>query len=67
MYASVPCEMPGYPHDEIMSAGTFAQGSTIELTCDGPVVSPYRVFMQGSLTYETGKIGVMGALSAMEI
>lgn len=62
-YASVPCEMPGYPHDEIMSAGTFAQGSTIELTCDGPVVSPYKVFMQGSLTYETGKLSIMAALT----
>lgn len=64
-YSATPCEMPGYPHDEIMSAGTFAQGSTIELTCDGPVVSPYTVFMQGSLTYETGKIAVMAALSKM--
>lgn len=65
MYASVPCEMPGYPHDEIMSAGCFSQGSTIELTCDGPVVSPFTVFMQGSLTYETGKIAVMAAFSKM--
>lgn len=64
-YSATPCEMPGYPHDEIMSAGTFSQGSTIELTCDGPVVSPYTVFMQGSLTYETGKIAVMAALSKM--
>ncbi|MBO4376508.1 MAG: methionine gamma-lyase family protein [Lachnospiraceae bacterium] len=65
-YASVPCEMPGYPHDEIMSAGTFAQGSTIELTCDGPVVAPYTVFQQGSLTYETGKLSVMAALTKMK-
>jgi len=65
-YAAVPCEMPGYPHDEIMSAGTFAQGSTIELTCDGPVVSPYTVFMQGSLTYETGKLSVLAALTKMK-
>ena len=64
-YESVPCEMPGYPHDEIMSAGTFAQGSTIEMTCDGPVVSPYTVFMQGSLTYETGKLSVMAAMTKL--
>ncbi|MCR5799336.1 MAG: methionine gamma-lyase family protein [Lachnospiraceae bacterium] len=65
MYASVPCEMPGYPHDEIMSAGTFAQGSTIEMTCDGPVVSPYTVYMQGALTYESARISIMAAFSKM--
>lgn len=63
IYASVPCEMPGYPHEEIMSAGCFAQGSTIELTCDGPVVAPYSAFMQGSLTYESGKLMILSALS----
>lgn len=63
IYASVPCEMPGYPHMEIMSAGCFTQGSTIELTCDGPVVEPFTVFMQGALTYETGKLAVCAALS----
>ena len=62
-YESVPCEMPGYPHDEIMGAGTFSQGSTIELTCDGPVVEPFTVFQQGGLTYETGKLTIMAALS----
>ncbi len=65
-FTAVPCEMPGYPHDEIMSAGTFAQGATIELTCDGPVVDPYTVFMQGSLTYETGKLSVLAALTKMQ-
>lgn len=65
IYSSVPCEMPGYPHEEIMSAGCFAQGSTIELTCDGPVVAPYTAFMQGGLTYETGKLCVCSALSAI--
>ena len=67
MYESVPCEMPGYPHMEIMSAGCFAQGSTIELTCDGPVVDPYTVFMQGGLTYETGKLSIMAALSKLNL
>lgn len=65
IYASVPCEMPGYPHEEIMSAGCFAQGSTIELSCDGPVVEPYTAFMQGGLTYEMGKLCVCSALSAL--
>jgi len=59
--------MQGYPHNEIMSAGCFAQGSTIELTCDGPVVEPYTVFMQGGLTYETGKLSIMAALSKLNL
>jgi len=63
MFEAVPCEMPGYPHDEIMSAGTFAQGSTIELTCDAPVVEPFRVYIQGGLTYEYGRIGMINAFS----
>lgn len=63
MFEAVPCEMPGYPHDEVMSAGTFAQGSTIELTCDAPVVEPFKVFCQGGLTYEYGKTGIMAAFS----
>lgn len=63
IFASVPCEMPGYPHEEIMSAGCFAQGSTIELTADGPVVEPFTAFMQGGLTYESGKLMICSALS----
>lgn len=66
IYASVPCEMPGYPHDEIMSAGCFAQGSTIELTCDGPVVAPYTAFIQGGLTYESGKLMICSAFSKLK-
>lgn len=63
IYASVPCEMPGYPHEEIMSAGCFTQGSTIELTCDGPVVEPYTAFIQGGLTYESSKLMIGSAFS----
>lgn len=59
----IPCEFPGYPHDEIMAAGTFTNGSTIELTCDAPVIPPYTAFMQGSLTLEYGKLIIMGALT----
>ena len=59
----IPCEMPGYPHDEVMGAGTFTQGSTIELTCDAPVVEPYTVFIQGGIAYEYGKLGIMMALT----
>lgn len=61
----VPGEMPGYQYDEIMAAGTFVTGATSELSCDGPLCPPYTAYMQGSLTYEYGKLGVMTALSEM--
>lgn len=61
----VPDDMPGYPHKEVMAAGTFTTGATIELSCDGPIVPPYTAFMQGGLTYEYGKLGVMHAIDAM--
>ncbi len=60
-----PGEMPGYPHPEIMAAGTFVTGATNELSCDGPLCEPYTAFMQGGLTYEYGKLGVMKALDTM--
>ena len=50
--------MPGYPHEEIMAAGTFVTGATNELSCDGPVCEPYTAYMQGGLTYESAKIGI---------
>ncbi|MBO5884215.1 MAG: methionine gamma-lyase family protein, partial [Clostridia bacterium] len=55
--------MAGYPHDEIMASGTFTQGSTIELSCDGPMVEPYTAYMQGGLTYEYGKLGILIGLN----
>ena len=60
-----PGDMPGYEHPEIMAAGTFVVGATNELSCDGPVVEPYTAYMQGGLTYEYGKLGVMKALDVM--
>lgn len=60
-----PGEMPGYPHEEIMAAGTFVTGATNELSCDGPITEPYTAFMQGGLTYEYGKLGVMRAVDEM--
>ena len=60
-----PGEMPGYPHPEIMAAGTFVTGATNELSCDGPLCEPYTAYMQGGLTYEYGKLGVMRALDEM--
>lgn len=62
----VPDEMPGYPHKEVMAGGTFTPGSTIELSCDGPVIPPYTAFMQGGLTYEYGKLGIMMAINSMK-
>ena len=60
-----PCDMPGYPHPEIMAAGTFITGATNELSCDGPVCPPYTAFMQGGLSYDYGKLGVMKAVDVM--
>lgn len=54
--------MPGYQDPVIMAAGAFTQGSSIELSCDGPVREPYIAYQQGGLTYSYGKIGVMKAV-----
>ena len=58
-----PSPMGGYDDEVIMAAGTFTEGSTIELSCDGPIREPYIAYMQGGLTYEYGKLGVLKALS----
>ena len=60
-----PWPMPGYDCPVIMAAGSFVQGSSIELSADGPIREPYTVYMQGGLTYESGKLGIMMAVSAM--
>ena len=60
-----PWAMPGYECDVIMAAGAFIQGSSIELSADGPMKEPYIAYMQGGLTYESGKYGIMMAVSAM--
>ena len=60
-----PWAMPGYDCPVIMAAGAFIQGSSIELSADGPFREPYTVYMQGGLTYESGKLGIMMAVSAM--
>ena len=62
----VPEQTPGYPHEEIMAGGSFTPGSTIELSADGPLVEPFTAYMQGSLTYEYGKLGIMTALSRIK-
>lgn len=61
----VPAPMPGYESPVVMAAGTFIQGASLELSCDGPVREPYLGFLQGGLTYESGRLGVLSALSEM--
>ncbi len=63
--APVPAPMPGYESPVVMAAGTFIQGASLELSCDGPLREPYLGFLQGGLTYESGKLGVLSALSEM--
>lgn len=59
----VPWDMPGYTDKVVMASGSFTQGSSIELSCDGPVRKPYIAYQQGSLTYSYGKLAVMKAVS----
>ena len=61
----VPDDMPGYQYKEIMAGGSFTPGATIELSCDGPLCEPYTAYMQGGLTYEYGKLGIMMAIENM--
>ncbi len=60
-----PAPMPGYDCDIIMAAGAFIQGSSIELSADGPLREPYAVYLQGGLNYNHGKAGIMKALQNM--
>ena len=61
----LPWDMPGYEDKVVMAAGSFTQGSSIELSCDGPVRSPFIAYQQGSLTYSYGKIAVMKAVETI--
>lgn len=58
-------DMPGYDDQVVMAAGAFIQGSSIELSCDGPMRPPYTAFIQGGLTYESGKLGIMKAVQSL--
>ena len=60
-----PWDMPGYQDQVIMAAGTFVQGASIELSADGPLRPPYTAFLQGGLTFESGRIGILSAASAV--
>ena len=57
----IPDDMAGYSDKIIMAAGAFVMGSSIELSADGPLKEPYNVYMQGGLTYESGKLGIIAA------
>lgn len=60
---ALPWDMPGYDDKVIMASGSFTQGSSIELSCDGPIRKPYIAYQQGSLTYEYGKLGIVVAIT----
>ncbi|MCG7333970.1 methionine gamma-lyase family protein [Sporosarcina sp. ACRSM] len=64
-YAPEPSYMPGYADDVIMAAGTFIQGSSIELTADGPIRPPYTAYVQGGLTYEHVKAAVLSSIDKL--
>ena len=57
-----PWDMPGYTNQVVMAAGAFTAGSSIELSCDAPIREPYIAYLQGGLTYEYGKLGVLKAI-----
>ena len=60
-----PWDMPGYSSQVIMAAGAFVQGASIELSADAPIKPPYIAYMQGGLTYESAKLGIMVAADKM--
>ena len=60
-----PANMPGYDNEIIMASPSFTQGSSIELSCDGPLKEPYVLYQQGSLTYEYGKLSIMNAINSL--
>ena len=63
--APEPWPMPGYDVPVIMAAGAFIQGSSIELSCDGPMADPYRAYLQGGLTFEAGRLGILQAVERL--
>ena len=61
----IPWDMPGYDDQVIMASGSFTQGSSIEISCDGPIRSPYIAYQQGALTYESGKLALITAINEL--
>jgi cystathionine beta-lyase family protein involved in aluminum resistance len=60
-----PWDMPGYDVPVVMAAGGFVQGASIELSCDAPMAPPYTAFLQGGLTYEIGRAGILEAVAGL--
>jgi len=63
---AMPTDMPGYEDQIIMASGSFTQGSSIEISCDGPLRPPYVAYLQGGLTYEYAKLALIEALKSLE-
>ena len=63
---TIPDDMPGYSDKIIMASGSFTQGSSIELSCDGPIRPPYIAYQQGSLTYQMGRLTVLRAIANLQ-
>lgn len=61
-YLPVPTDMPGYDNQIIMASGSFTEGSSIELSCDAPIREPFVAYLQGALTFEYGKLGIIKAV-----
>ena len=61
----IPTDMPGYDSQIIMASGSFTQGSSIEISCDGPIRKPYIAYLQGSLTYQYGRLAIINALEEL--
>ena len=61
-----PSDMPGYDDKIIMASGSFTQGSSIEISCDGPLREPFIAYQQGSVTYEYGKLALIKAINYLE-
>ena len=61
-YLPVPTYMPGYDNQIIMASGSFTEGSSIELSCDAPIREPFVAYLQGALTFEYGKLGIIKAV-----
>jgi len=64
---TLPVDMPGYEDQIIMASGSFVQGSSIEISCDGPIREPYVAYMQGGLTYDYGKLALIKALEYLGV
>jgi len=61
----IPTDMPGYDSKIIMASGSFTQGSSIEISCDGPIREPYIAYLQGSLTYQYGRLAIINAVESI--